>query len=496
MAAPERYPRAIFPRAPLLRFPAFDTSRQWWIFYTLCALSFVPALRLYYVGEEPIAFVTSFEMWHRGEWFTHTIYGLNAQHNPLFNWLHVPLGSLVGWEHGLAAARFLMAGSTVLTGLVVAWLARELFQDRMFAAFSAVVFLTLGDLFVYRGWLAYADPMFMFYVFTGIASLWMACERRSPGLLVLGALAITAGFMLKAITAYTFYGGAGLILLFRKEYRTFLLSPASLAIHALMFAWPVIWFVLVLGGGGQGTRMLGELLDKWSGKSLGGYLLKLAAYLGDALFNLSPAFALAAYYLWRRRGGGLQPEPGAAHVHTALAIGLLNFMPYWLAPQSQVRYLLPLYPLFALVIARIIWRAGASAMKTTAAWLTGLLALKLVFVLVGFPYYQATYRGANYLETAREIHLITRGFPVYATDVTATGLSVVAYLDVLLLPGGPVIWPPKDLESGFVVSDRPYPETGPIVKSWQLGGNQVHLLCRGAACEAWEQRQGAGDSPR
>ena len=72
-----------------------------------------------------------------------------------------------------------------------------------------------------------------------------------------------------------------------------------------------------------------------------------------------------------------------------------------------------------------------------------------------------------------------------------TGLSVVAHLDVLLLPGGPVVWPPKGFESGFVVSDGRFPEMGTIVKTWQLGANQMQLLCRGAACEAWEKRGGA-----
>jgi 4-amino-4-deoxy-L-arabinose transferase-like glycosyltransferase len=474
-----------------LRFPAFDTSRQWWTFYALCALSFLPALGLYYVGEEAIAFITSFEMWHRDNWIEHTIYGNNAKHNPLFNWLHIPLASGLGWEHGLAAARGLMAASTVLTGLVVAWLARELFGERLFAVFSAAVFLTLGDLFVYRGWLAYADPMFMFYVFSGIAALWVACERRSPALLALAALAITAGFMLKALTAYTFYGGAGFVLLFRREYRSFLLSPASLLIHALMIAWPVYWFLQVLGGEGQGLRMMGELLDKWSAASLAAYGLKLVVYVLDTLVKLSPASALAAWYLWCRRGGGLQPETRSHHVYAALAIALLNFLPYWLAPQSAGRYLLPLYPLFALVMARVIWRAGPAAVRTTGAWLVGVLGFKLVFLLAAFPYYQATYRGANYLQAAQEIHESTRGFPLYATDVTSTGLSVVAHLDVLLLPGGPVVWPPGEFESGFVVSDGRFPEMGTIVKSWQLGGNTVHLLCRGAACEAWEKRQPA-----
>lgn len=471
-----------------MRFPAFDTPRQWWAFYALCALSFLPALGLYYVGEEAIAVITSLEMWHKNEWFEHTIYGNNAKHNPLFNWLHIPLASSLGWDNGLEAVRGMMILSTVLTGLVLAWLARHLFGDRLFAVFSAAVFLTLGDLFIYRGWLAYADPMFMFYVFSGIAALWVACERRSPALLVLAALAITAGFMLKALTAYTFYGGAGFVLLFRREYRSFLLSPASWVIHLLMFGWPVFWFLQVLGGEGQGLRMLGELMDKWSAASLAAYALKLGAYIADTLLKLCPAFALAAWYLWRRRGGGLQPETRADHVYTALAIALLNFLPYWLAPQSAGRYLLPLYPLFALVMARVIWRAGPAAVKTSAAWLVGVLAIKLVFLLIAFPYYQATYRGANYLQTAKEIQEKTRGFPVYATDVTSTGLSVVAYLDVLLLPGGPVVWPPKDFDSGFVVSDGRFPEMGTIVQTWQLGGNTTHLLCRGAACEAWERR--------
>jgi 4-amino-4-deoxy-L-arabinose transferase-like glycosyltransferase len=472
-----------------LRFPDFNTTRQWWTLYALCALSFLPALNVYFVGEEPIVVITSFEMWHRGDLLTHTIYGLNAMHNPLFNWLHIPLASAVGWEHGLAAARLLMMVSTVLAGLVLAWLARELFRDRTFAAFSAVVFITLSDLFVYRGWLAYSDPMFMFFVFSGIASLWMACQRRSPALLGVAAVAITAGFMLKAMTAYTFYAGAGLILLFRKDYRDLLLSPASLVIHALMIAWPVIWFLLVLDGGGQGSRMLGELLDKWWGKSFGAYLVKLISYLAETLVSLSPGFALAAYFLWRRRGGALQPDSHSAYVYIALAIALLNFMPYWLAPQSHARYLLPLYPLFGLVIARTIWRAGPSAVRTSAAWFVGFLAFKLVFLLAAFPYYQQTYRGANYLEAAREIYQTTRGFPVYATDVTATGLSVVAHLDVLLLPDGPVIWPPREIDSGFVVSDRPKPSLGPVVKTWRLGANQLYLICTGQACDKWEQRQ-------
>ena len=150
-----------------------------WRLYAIAAATFLPAIAFHYVGEEAILPVSALEMWHRGEWARQLLYGENVQHNPLPNWLIILFASLAGWEHMLGIMRAITIAATVGTGLVLAWLARALYGDAAFAAFAALVYLTLADLFFYRGWLAYADPLFGFFVFGAMACLWVACLRRS-----------------------------------------------------------------------------------------------------------------------------------------------------------------------------------------------------------------------------------------------------------------------------------------------------------------------------
>jgi 4-amino-4-deoxy-L-arabinose transferase-like glycosyltransferase len=462
-----------------------NNTRLLWLCFWIAALSFLPALRLYFVGEEAIAPLSSLEMWQRGAWITHTIYGLNVQHNPLFNWIHIPLAAAAGWEHGLAIARAIMIASVVLTGLVLAGLARVLFRDAAFAAFAALVYITLGDLFFYRGWLAYADPLYGFFIFSAIAALWIGCERRAGGWLVLAVVAITCAFMSKAFTGYVFYGVAGLVLLVRRDYRRFLLGPASIASHLLAAAAPAVWLLGVLGGAGQGGRMFYEILLKLAPEGIGAYLFKLLSYPVEVLLRLLPASGLAAYFLWR--GRITDPEREPEQVRIALAIAVLNFLPYWLSPQGGIRYLVPIFPLFALVLARMLWRAGQGAMRTTLAWLGAAIALKLAFLLVALPYYQASFRGANYLETARDVDARTRYFPLYAMDWTSAGLSVVTHIDVMRLPAPVITYAPQGWDNGFVLAGIADPNLGRVVKAYKLGGDDLYLICRGAAC--------AGSSP-
>jgi len=66
----------------------------------------------------------------------------------------------------------------------------------------------------------------------------------------------------------------------------------------------------------------------------------------------------------------------------------VNYLPYWFAPNSHVRYLVPLYPLAGLVIARLLWLGGPHLLRLTRRWLIAAIVLKLVVVLVVFPLYQ------------------------------------------------------------------------------------------------------------
>jgi hypothetical protein len=75
----------------------------------------------------------------------------------------------------LVVTRAITIAATVLSGLVLAGLAQALYGSRLFSAIAAVIYLTLLDLFLYRGWLAYVDPLFGLLVFAA-----MALNRRLP----------------------------------------------------------------------------------------------------------------------------------------------------------------------------------------------------------------------------------------------------------------------------------------------------------------------------
>lgn len=454
-----------------------------WLLYAVAAASFLPAIGFHYVGEEAIFPISSLEMWYRGEWVEQVFLGGSLKHNPLFNWLIIPFANLAGWEHALAVARAITIGATIGIGFVLAWLVHVLYRDASFAVFAALVYLTLADVFFYRGWLAYADPLFAFFTFAAVACLWVGCLRQSAALLALAIAALTSAFMTKALTAYLFYGVA-VVALFAmdRQYRAFLSGRASRVLHALGAALPVAWLYLVPGNVGQGGRMFSEILAKLEPEGLADYAVKLVLYPLDTAVRLAPALFVAAYYCWwRGRAAAVGAED--RHFRAAFWSAFVNYLPYWLAPQSSIRYLMPLYPLAGLLIARLLWCAGTRAVSVTQRWLVVAVVAKLVVVLAAFPYYQKQYRGENYATAARDIMERTRGYPLYANNVSASGLSVTAHLDILRLPAPPLTFPPSQWESGFVINYTQDPALGKVAMQYRLGGNDLYLLCRGAACE-------------
>lgn len=448
----------------------------------LAALSYLPTLAFYYVGEEAIFPIVSLEMWHQRDWTQQSLFGLNPLHNPLFNWLIIPLAALTGWEYVLPVTRALTVAATLATAATAGWLAWRLLGDRACAWFAALVYLTLADVLLYRGWLAYVDPLFGFFVFGAIATLWVACVERRPALIALAVASLTCAFLSKAFTAYAFYGGAVLVLTVTPQSRRVLLSAPSLALHAAAALAPALWLALLPAKSGQGSRMFAEILAKLAPPGPLEYLQQLAGFPAETVLRLSPAILLAAYFAWRGRID-LRSE-FRPHFRTAAWIALIGYLPYWLAPHGAIRYLVPVYPVIALALAMLLWSAGEHAAATTRNWLIGAIALKFVAVVFLFPYYQSHYRGENYALAARDIIARTAGQPLYTMADTASGLSVAGYVDAWRYPAAPLRWAPERWESGFVLTETVDAASGRIAARYVLGGDELYLLCRGAACQA------------
>lgn len=445
----------------------------------LAALSFVPTLFFYLVGEEGIYTITSMEMWHRQNWLQQIMYGVDNQRPPMVNWLIMPLAELIGWQHVAVAARTVSVAATLGMAGWLYWLGRKLFADKSFALFSALACLSLADLLLYRGWLSYTDPVFSFFTFGAVATLWVAALERHKGWLLVSVLLVSCAMLSKAFTAYIFYGTAGLVLLWQRPMRSFLLSPAALLIFALALAVPLAWFSLTPHAGAHGGSMVEEIVRKISIQDGAEYLVRLVTYPLETAIWLSPTVLLAVYLWGRKRLTA--PETRPDFFRTGLLIAALSVAPYWLSPQGGIRYLLPVYPLIALVSARIIWRAAESR-ALALRWFAGIIAFKFVFALVLFPYYQNHYRGKNYVQAAQAIMERTQGFPLYVNDPRSIGLSITSHIDATRFPSAPLIIPPAGWDDGFVLSPVPDETVGKIAETYKLAGDEIYLLCRGSAC--------------
>lgn len=448
----------------------------------LSAVSFLPVLGFYMIGEEGIYTISTMEMWFNNNWLTQPLYGSDLPRPPLMNWLVMPLAEMIGWPHVLIAARLVNIIATLGMSAWLYWLCRRLFGDKAFALFAALACLSLADLSLYRGWLAYTDPTFAFFTFGAIATLWIATIERHRGWLLVSVLLLSCAMLSKAFTTYVFYGTAIFVLLWQQPVRKFLLSPSSLFIFALALIVPFAWFATLPKVEGHGSHMLGEIMSKLTAVNTPGYFTQLAIFPFESAFRLSPAVLLAVYLLLRKRV--TQPEAAPVHFNAVLLITGLSFLPYWLSPQSSIRYLLPIYPFIAMVSARIIWRAGEAAKILALRWFAGIIAFKFVFGLLLVPYYQSHFRGKNYVRTAQEIMRLTAGYPLYADDSRSAGLNIIGQIDVDRWPQAPLMLPPAHWEEGFVLTHDANEALGTVAKIYTVAGDQIFLLCRGAACKA------------
>jgi 4-amino-4-deoxy-L-arabinose transferase-like glycosyltransferase len=453
-----------------------------WLVYAAALASSIPTLRFYFVGEEGILAISSLEMHLRGDWLRLWLFGGDQRHGVFANWLIMIGSSAVGWEHVLAVTRGVMLLSTAAAGAVAYLLVRRLWGDTALAAFAAALYASFADILFYRGWLGYRDPLFGMLVFAAVAALWLAARERQFTWLVAALAAVTLAFLTKGLIAYAYAGAAAFVLLWRREERAFLLHPVSIGLGAVALSLPFAWFHWIIGDAAQGGRMAAEILAKLAPEGLAAYALKLAAYPAETVLRLAPASLLLAYWWVRQRGA---PALVARDVEwcTALAIALAAFAPFWLAPQSHFRYLLPIVPLCAVVVAVAVHRLGERCVRTTLKWLWIAIGLKLVFALAVFPYYQQHYRGANYLAAATDIIARSAGQPLYTINVGASGLSVAAHIDLLRLPQPPLTFPPAQWRDGFIIAYGPDRGLGEFVTNYRLGGTDLALLCRGAACK-------------
>jgi hypothetical protein len=149
---------------------------------------------------------------------------------------------------------------------------------------------------------------------------------------------------------------------------------------------------------------------------------------------------------------------------------------------------MPLYPLFALVMAYIVLNSGKFILDLSVKALVATVGVAYVAALAGFPLYEHYVRG-EYDKAAQAIVARVGDFPLFITDDSAVGLSIAGSLDVRRFPKPPLTVPAADFKSGFVLTVYPDVNLGQIDMTFKLGSDAQgrrtrYLLCRGEACSS------------
>jgi hypothetical protein len=312
-----------------------------------------------------------------------------------------------------------------------------------------------------------------------LAQTWVACLRRSYPLLGAAMLAAFAALLTKALTAYVFLGIGMMVLLLDADCRRFLLKPQAGLIYVLALLLPLIWFSHGTHDTAQHNKMLADVVGKFSFSDLSAYVTRLLVYPVDMFARLLPGSFFVAYFFLHKRKAIVQVDP---FVRRCLSMALLNFLPYWLAPHGGASYVLPIYPFLALPAAFLVVRHPGNLRVRN--WLAGMLIAGMAMHLIAFPYYQRVVRGENYREMAQEIIEKYAQYPLYASNDSSVGLSIVANVNSLQLDKPALVRPPADFQNGIVIAYTPNDVPGTLLRRLSNDNDAVYLICRGQACDA------------
>jgi len=443
--------------------------------------SLYTTVHLPYIGEEGQYTISSMEMWFYRSFWEPMTWGIPYHRPPLMNWLIIPLANSLGWPHVLLAARLVTVSMSAATAIMLWWLTHRLSGEKHFALFCTLIFLS-GDFLFRRSWIAYADPTFAFFVFASVAWLWIAIKEQQQRFLFIAAICLVASFLTKALTGYVFYAVAALVLAYRYQRLTWLLSPLSIVLHLVVLVFPFLWWHYIPHSNTISHGMLQDLLTPFLNFNLTKYLTKLVSEPFVLILRLAPVSILALYFAWRNRQQSPDPELQKMAAMAFLII-LVNYLPYYFSVHAiATRYLMPFYPFAAIIMAATLWQAKDKAVQLTIIIAALFIGVKWLSAFTGLPWFERmSYR---YETISEDIIKLSRGFPLYSIDDVSSGLTTVAIIDSKRWPLQPVTTPPHDWQNGFVISAGAQQIQGNIVKVYQpTARDHLYLLCRGKACQ-------------
>ena len=443
------------------------------LFTAAALLMLLPLPVLQYLGEEGLMAIKSYEMFVRNDWLHPSILGGVWPHSPFWHWPVIAIASLIGWEHVDIAIRLVSVTSSWIAALAAGFAAARLFPQHPQARWlAALIYLTLGEVAFWYGWLGYVDAMFGMFIFTAIVCLWRAIEDEHFGWFAASLILISLAFLTKNITAYALYGVTGLILLWRLQHWRLLIKPHFLLAGCAALSVPWLWQTFVVPtGANTATTSVNDALRNFIGFGFLAYIKHWLLYPVLFAARALPV-TLVLLWLWLRKRQQFRLD---ATLTTLLIIIAACMFPFWISAAATPRYLMPLYGLAALLLTGLVLQLDAHYFRKTILVITVFIVLKIPYSLGILPYIKQWQPGNNAFAVAKEIQAIVGDSTLRTRNDISTGLAVAAYLDVRMPPERYIRWLGDDEHKFYVLTEDESPDYGILKQQWVLRGDPLYL---------------------
>jgi len=348
-------------------------------------LSFLPNLDTYeFRNEESLRTAIAYEMFKNSSYAQPYLLGEPYYRKPpLFNWLIVLYSRFLGWSE--ITGRAVSLTFLVLCSLLLVTFTQYLFRDLKLSLLSVLIFITLGNVLFFYGYLAEIDITFTFFVFSLMVCAYMWSQKDSIFWVLATGFLTGLGALTKGLPSYAFYGFTLLALSLYKKDFSLVFSKKAMLSHLTSLLLPTFWLLDTHDPALYIKNLFYESFSRVTDDNFSRWhhmiIFPLLTFK-DTLPN-SLLFLIAIYFLLKYNKLEF-PHP----LRKLFLIFFVNYLPY-LISNSAGRYILPLYPLLVIVFSYYISRALENAHYKKVFYTT--VGLTLIFrVLYGFfffPYY-------------------------------------------------------------------------------------------------------------
>jgi len=426
---------------------------------------FLP-IHIQFIGEESVYAVYLQNMLQTDDY-------INAFYRPpLFLWVGIGLEKVFNFHSIELPLRIASILSSLCAAFFAGLFAHKVFQKQHAGIIGALVFLTLGEIQFWYGWLGYADAMFLFFIFSSTVCIWLAAQFKKVHWYALAVILINLAFLTKALTAYAFFFSTLLIVAYGFQSWRFFLRPINIILSTGIIIAPFFW-ASMHGSGASSTSssLIHDIAMRFTSIDLLHYLKHLITFPIEFIARMAPVSIVLIYFMMKQK-----PNVESNIIRMIGAIFIINYLPYWLAPFSNMRHVVPLYAWASLALTYFLLQYNFKAQKAAVIAIAIVLFLKIPFSLWGLPFLKEKDASQDFKPAAIDIlKQVGNHATIRQSSVSFVGFALTAYINEIQSSKENIHFLNSNDHHVYIIAHDPL-KGASIIKTYTLFGDINYLL--------------------